>query len=168
MYQPASQRHRGVSSIELALVLGATVILGGVGVSAYRTHSVRTEISASVTSLETVRQAVETSFRRTGMPPATSTQLDVPPLKHVRPLIRSVAVENGRIEVAFGLTADTAIAGRSLYLTPYETAEQHVIWVCGNRSPGIGLNPLGFSGGANVAVQPITGIDSRFLPPACR
>ena len=74
----------------------------------------------------------------------------------------------GRVDVRFGRNADDAIAGRTLSLTPFETADQRVVWLCGNKLPGPGLEPLGFAGGAAEPVQILTLIDVRFLPPSCR
>jgi hypothetical protein len=161
------QRASGVTSIELALVLGATLVVVAVGHSAYRTYAVRAQISAGVMAVTWVRHSVERSFKKNGWPPATGDDLELPANEYPS-LVHAIRIQNGRIELTFDLLADTAISGRSLFLTPFETAEQRVVWICGNRPPGVGLNPLGFAGGTNLAVQAPTSIDARFLPAVCR
>jgi hypothetical protein len=63
---------------------------------------------------------------------------------------------------------DSVLAGKILSLTPFETADQNVVWVCGNEFSGVGLNPLGFAAGGPQAEQVVTAIEDRYLPPACR
>ncbi|HUQ51883.1 MAG TPA: pilin, partial [Gammaproteobacteria bacterium] len=82
--------------------------------------------------------------------------------------VESVEVINGRLDLRFGYRADHAISGRTLSLTPFETATHEVVWVCGNARPGAGLEPLGFSLGGQQAVQADTLIEPRYLPSTCR
>jgi pilin len=82
--------------------------------------------------------------------------------------VDNVEVVDGRIDLRFGRAADSAIAGQVLSLTPFETADLEVVWVCGSAVPDVGLHPLGFSGGFRQAVQAPTSIERRYLPPECR
>ena len=83
-------------------------------------------------------------------------------------MIESIDVANGRVGVRFAAGADAALAGRTLFLTPFETASREVVWVCGNRLPGPGLNTLGFAFGGRRPVQLVTAIEPRYLPSTCR
>jgi hypothetical protein len=82
--------------------------------------------------------------------------------------VAETRVVDGRIDLVFGALADAVIRGRTLSLTPFETADQQVVWVCGGRAPGVGLKPLGFAGGGPLAVQAPTTVAPRYLPRACR
>lgn len=162
--------NRGFTVIELSMIVAATAIVAGVGVSAYRTYAVRAEIAASVTVTAPLRQEIERAFRRSGVPPADRT---APALAHTNDVelgdyLQSIGVANGRIELTFGRDANEAIAGRTLSLTPFETADLRVVWICGNKIPGVGLEPLGFAGGAEQATQVLTAIEARYLPSTCR
>jgi len=53
-------------------------------------------------------------------------------------------------------------------LTPFESANRDLFWVCGNRIAGAGLQPLGFANGARQAVQVLAQIEPRYLPSQCR
>ena len=77
-------------------------------------------------------------------------------------------MDDGRIDIIYGGQADSAIAGRRISLTPYETAAPDIVWLCGNEIPEPGLQPLGFAGGGCQARQIPTTIEARYLPPACR
>jgi type IV pilus assembly protein PilA len=161
----------GFSALELVLVIAATSIIAALGVSMYRTHSVRAEIATTLDEASTAQRLIVTAFRRTGMSPRDfeATGIDAT----ARPLLMgtyldSVEVHNGRVDLHFGERADRAIAGKTLSLTPFETAGREVVWICGNEIPGVGLSPLGFAAGGPQAVQVVTPIEARYLPPACR
>ena len=161
---------RGVTMIELAVALVVTALVGALGFSAYRTHVVRTEIARSVAAADAAEREVERAFERDREPPPDGRSAGLP---SVRPQVTSNYVESleivdGRIDLRFGVAANPAIAGRTLSLTPFETAAQEIVWVCGNRVPGPGLQPLGFANGSRRAVQVLTNIQPRYLPSNCR
>ena len=94
-----------------------------------------------------------------------------PPLarsEHASPFVESVTIVDGRIDVLYGAQADPSIAGRRISLTPYETVGGHVVWLCGNETPGPGLQPLGFAGGSRQAAHIPTTIEARYLSGPCR
>lgn len=161
---------RGFTLIELVATLAVTALVAAVGLSAYRTHVVRDQIAATVVRSEPLQARVAESFRRFGVPPRDAAEAGIrgdagPSLGGY---VASVAITDGRIDIRYDDAADAAIAGRTLSLTPFETVSRDVLWVCGNALPGAGLEPLGFAGGAQRAVQAITTIDARYLPSACR
>ncbi len=151
-------------------MLAVTAIIGALGVSAYRTYAVRAEIVGGIAGTEGIRDRVVAAFKTTGIPPADRRTVGLDPGHYEAwgDYVEDVDVVRGRIDVHFGHRADDAIAGRTVSLTPFETADQRVVWLCGNKLPGPGLRPLGFAGGAAEPVQILTLIDVRFLPPTCR
>ncbi len=165
-----SRRTEGFTLVELAAVLAVTAIIGALGVSAYRTYAVRAEIASGIAGTESVRDRVSAAFKATGVPPMNrqTLGLDAGHNEVWGEYVDDVEIVRGRVDVRFGRSADDAIAGRILSLTPFETADQRVVWLCGNKLPGLGLEPLGFAGGAPQPVQILTLIDVRFLPPSCR
>lgn len=153
------------------LVIAATSIVVALGVSIYRTYSVRAQVVTALDESHAARSLVVAAFEQTGMPPVDSTATGID--KTAEPLLRgtyvdSVQVHNGRIDLRFGDTADSVLAGKILSLTPFETVDRDVVWICGNELPGLGLNPLGFAAGGPQAEQAATSIEDRYLPPACR
>ncbi len=160
----------GFTLVELAAVLAVTAIIGALGVSAYRTYAVRAEIANGIAGTEAVRDRVTAAFKTTGIPAVDRQAAGLAPGPDAAwgDYVDDVQVVGGRIDVRFGRDADDAIAGRTLSLTPFETADQRIVWLCGNKLPGLGLEPLGFAGGAAQPVQVLTLIEVRYLPPHCR
>ena len=164
-------RQSGFSAVELVLVIGATLLVVALGVSMYRTYAVRAEIAASLEEASPTQRLVVAAFRESATPPAdaAATGLDATARHFLSsPYVESLEVSNGRIDLIFGAGADTAIAGKRLSLTPFETADREVVWICGNRPPGVGLQPLGFAAGGPQAVPVVTSIEDRYLPRSCR
>jgi hypothetical protein len=152
---------------ELGAVLAATSVVAALAYSAYRTYDIRKDVTAGIALANELIPAVTEFFHRHGEVPATLE----PPLTHrasASPVVESVTVVGGRIDVLYGRWADPSIAGRRISLTPYETAGGNVVWLCGNQMPGLGLKPLGFAGGGRQAAQIPTTIEARFLSGPCR
>jgi pilin len=152
------------------IVLAATVLIGAVGATALRTYLVRAEIAESIALAKYAQDQVTRAFRRTGTPPADRAEaglLDDGPDSGGR-YVAETLVSNGRIDLVFGAEAGSALEGRTLSLTPFETAAQEVVWICGGKPPGVGLRPLGFASGGPSAVQPPPTIEPRYLPATCR
>ena len=160
----------GFSVIELGIVLAVSMLVGVVGVSAYRTYAVRAQVSAGILQAEQVQARVAAAFRRIGEAPADRTQAGMPgpASDDAGELLEGIDVVDGRLAITFGGRADSVLAGRTLYLTPFETANLELVWVCGNKVPGVGLHPMGFAGGGRATTQLLTVIDARYLPSSCR
>jgi type IV pilus assembly protein PilA len=161
-----TMRHRSAFTLgELGAVLAATGVVTALAYSAYRTYAVRSEVSEGVVLASDLIPTVTELFRRHGEVPAT---VDPAPARERSPFVESLSVVDGRIDVVYGGQADPAIAGRRISLTPYETVDRHVVWICGNEIPGPGLEPLGFADGGRRAAQIPTTIETRYLSEPCR
>ena len=120
---------------------------------------------------EATQRLVVAAFRSNGMPPLDAAATGIDDTAHrflAGTYVESLEVSNGRIDLRFGSSANPAIVGKTLSLTPFETTDQDVVWICGKEAPGVGLKPLGFAGGALQAQQAATSIEDRYLPAACR
>jgi type IV pilus assembly protein PilA len=159
---------RGFTVIEPALVLTATGLVAALVVSAIRTYSVRAQVASGVQLATPWGSLVEVGFRHLGRVPAGWEELNAGPVDISSIYVDSVQLADGRLDIVYGNEAAPAISGKRLSLTPYETADQAVVWVCGNDVPGVGLEPLGFASGGSQAVQIPATIASRYLPAGCR
>lgn len=164
------QSTSGFTAIELMIVVAITGVVGALAFSAYRTFTVRDEVTEGIEVANSHKPFVVDAFKRSGEAPFDRVAAGLPsafaPAKES--VVASVEVQNGRIDVVYGGRADPAIASRRLSLTPYETAGLTVVWVCGNEIPGPGLKPLGFSGGGRQAQQIPATVEARYLPSTCR
>jgi type IV pilus assembly protein PilA len=157
----------GFTVVELVLVIGVTSVVSVIAYSAWKTHKVRMQVGEGLAGAAAIQEAVTRAFQAAGEVPASAKEARIASASR-NGLVASMTVENGRIDLVYGNHADAAIAGRRLSLTPYETAVQQIVWVCGNEIPGPDLHSLGFSGGGRQALQIPTTIEARYLPPACR
>ena len=160
----------GFTLTELTLVLLVTAVIVSVATSAYQTYSTRAEVTAGIAGSENLKAAVARAYLTERSTPRSVRDLPERPggWDNASNVVSVVNVVDGRIDLRYGGGADPAIAGRSLSLTPYETADLEIVWICGNRIPGPGLKPLGFSAGGRQPVQTATTIEARYLPPSCR
>ena len=165
----ATRRRSAISFGELAGIVGVTCIVLALGYSAYRTYRVQREVADGLVLASALVPAVTELFRRHEEVPG---EIDVARLlgsdATSSAIVESVVVVDGRIDVLYGNRADAAIAGRRISLTPYETVERNVVWLCGNQIPGAGLQPLGFASGGRQAVQIPTTIEPLYLTQSCR
>jgi type IV pilus assembly protein PilA len=167
----ARSNQSGFSVVELALVVAATLIVLALGVSMYRTYSARLEIVTSIEETAPARTLVVAAYEAHGTPPADlhATGIDrSAALLLGGTYFDALTIHNGRIDLRFSDAASSGIAGKTLSLTPFETAGRDVLWVCGNETPGVGLNPLGFAGGGPQPIRVPTSIEDRYLPRECR
>lgn len=168
--EAAAHSQGAYTVIELVLCVLVTAVIAAIGVSAYQTYRVRSQIAASILLTESIRAGLAQAYYREQRTPDSS---DAPGLLASAPAeigrwIESLSVVDGRIDLVYGGEADAAIAGRRLSLMPYESATRDVVWICGNRIPSAGLRPLGFSLGGPQAAQIATTIEARYLPRNCR
>ncbi len=169
MGPPTRAAARGVAAIELAAVIAITLLMAALAVSAYRTYTARQEVRGSLTAVTAVQQLVTDAFNRTGVPPVSERELPgLSAAKQRHRFIEAVTIKHGAIEMLFGSDAEKSLRGRSVQITPFETMDGEVVWICGIRPPDVGLYPLGFSGGTNLEAQTGTTVEPRYLPSECR
>jgi Tfp pilus assembly protein PilE len=165
-----TRRRSAFTPLELVAVVVTTTVIAAAGYSAHRTYRVRAEVHEGLSVAAKLTPVVHDFFRRHGEVPTEMSALrpHVAASPEAGTVVETVTIVDGRIDVLFGSDADPSIAGLRISLTPYETADMQVIWVCGNESPGAGLVPLGFAGGGRQAAQVPTTVDDRYLSPECR
>jgi Tfp pilus assembly protein PilE len=165
-----TRRRSAFTPLELVAVVATTAIVAALSYSAYRTYDVRGQVHEGLAAAGEIRPRVEEFFRRRGEVPTdlAAVTLQSSGSPEASEIIEAVTVVDGRIDILFGARADASIAGRTISVTPYETADMQVIWVCGNEEPGTGLVPLGFAGGGRQASQVPTTVEDRYLSSNCR
>jgi len=165
---PAPAAARGLAAIELAVVIAVTLVMLALAIAAYRTYAAREQVRGSLTGVTSVQKLVTDAFDRTGIPPQSEQQLPGLAAAQRRRFIENITVKHGAIEMRFGEDADVTLRGRSVHVTPFETMDGEVVWICGNRPPDVGLYPLGFSAGTNLEPEAATTVEMRYLPAECR
>lgn len=161
-------RANGYMAIELLIAVAVTLMVSTLIAAALQTQAIRNQVAISVEEAQRWGEVVETRFRVDGRIPRTwhdvASALEVPGSTYIEQL----HLVDGRIDIVFGRDAALAITGYHVSLTPYQTVDQEVVWVCGNDEPGLGLKPLGFADGGQQPVQIPATVAMRYLPAECR
>jgi len=138
-------RHSGFTLIELMIVVAIIAILASIAVPAYQDYTIRAQVSEGVTLASVGKSAIWNFHSSRGSFPASNAIAGmVSPTSISGQFVTQVAITNGVIEVTYGGSANSAIIGDVLTLTPT------------------------FQGGSIQWACASTDIPGRFLPTQCR
>ena len=157
--------YSGFTLIELMIVVAIIGILASLAVSAYQTYTVRAQVSEGLNMAAGAKVPIVDAYTNSGNAPAdrVAAGMTPNPTDTRGGYVSQVDIEDGRIEITFGgPRAHQSIVGTILYVTPYETNGNSVVWRCGNAAAPAGVLLQG-----GIAHQLPT-IDNRYLPSACR
>ncbi len=165
----------GFTLIELMIVVAIIGILTSMAIGAYQNYTIRAQVTEGVYLAGNAKTPIADAFLQSGEAPANRLEagLSANATDTQGSYVTAVDVINGRVQITYGNRAHVSIDTLTLSLTPYETTDFSVIWRCGNApqptsSAGVAYQPLGTSGGGQVAVFLAATVPSRFLPASCR
>ena len=166
---------QGFTLIELMIVVAIIGILAAIAIPAYQDYTIRAQVSEGMTLAAAAKAAVSESFSNRGVAPAdrTAAGMTATLTDTNGKYVSSVDVVNGAIVVMYNTPeVNKSIAGKTLQLTPYETADLSVVWRCGYAPvPNGTANTLGTAGGGTKAAYSagtLTAAQQKYLPSACR
>ena len=161
---------KGFTLIELMIVVAIIGILAAIAIPAYQDYTIRAQVSEGMNLAAAAKAAVAESFLNRGVAPATRTAAGMSPnaVDTGGKYVTGVDVVNGVIQITYGGTEVNAqIAGQTLFIVPYVTADNSVAWRCGAAIQPVGATgvmPGAAAGGGTLAGATFV----KYLPSACR
>jgi type IV pilus assembly protein PilA len=163
-------RESGFTLLELMIVVAIIGILASMAIPAYQSYVIRAQVAEGVNLAAGSQAPLVAAFLDSGNAPANraAAGLSVNAADTAGTFVTSIDVVTGSLVVTYGYKANALIAGLTITLTPYETAESGVFWRCGSAPAPVGMNPLGTAGGGTAAVYVAPTVPDQFLPATCR
>ncbi|MBN8736866.1 MAG: pilin [Xanthomonadales bacterium] len=123
-------KQRGFTLIELMIVVAIIAILAAIAIPAYQDYLIRTQVTEGMTLGEGAKAAVWDFVSNTGRFPPNNQSAGLAQATSIAgSYVAKVDVTGGKITATFGNSANTAIGGDTLVLSPW-TNSGSILWTC--------------------------------------
>ena len=153
----------GFTLVEMMVVIGIVAILALMAIPTYQDKFVRDQIVEALPLADIAKPAIALSWAALQTFPADNAAAGLPVAeKIVNSYIRSVAIQDGSINITFGNKANNVILGKVLTLRPAVVEDAPIVpvtWVCGYATAPEKMT---------VKSENRTNIPPGYLPIRCR
>jgi type IV pilus assembly protein PilA len=154
---------RGFTLLEMMVVIGVVAILALMAIPTYQDKFIRDQIAEALPLADIAKPPIALSWAVLQTFPADNAAAALPIAeKIVNNYIKSVAIQNGAINITFGNKANNVILGKVLTLRPAVVEDAPVVpvtWVCGYATAPEKMTIKG---------ENKTNIPPGYLPIRCR
>jgi len=163
------QVQKGFTLIELMIVVAIIGILAAIAIPAYQNYTIRAQVTEGLSLADGWKTAISDFYTNNGTWPTTAA-----PVGNVATLVMEMPglttgkyVQNvglltaGTVVITYGLQANANIAGFTLTIRPGLSANNDIIWVCGDAGVPAGDTVVA---GSAVAANPVV---DQYVPASC-
>jgi len=157
---------KGFTLIELMIVVAIIGILAAIAIPAYQNYTIRAQVTEGLNLADGWKTGMSEFYAQNGsMPTGSSTTGSTTLMVAAGPstgkYVSNVGIVAGAIEITYGNQVNTKISGSKLGLTPFQSPNQDIVWVCGSAT-----TPPNATSITGVSALPGT-VSAQYLPASC-
>lgn len=166
---------KGFTLIELMIVVAIIGILAAIAIPAYQNYTIRAQVTEGMNLADGWKTAMSEFYAQNGQFPASVTTTPGSASQTVMytkgattgKYVSKVTVNTGAIEIDYsnanGYVANKAINDTSLYLIPYLSSNNDIVWICGTAT----APSTASLDASTTATAASTTVPIQYLPSAC-